>query len=315
MLESIGTLTLTKEQWLKERKRGIGASEVAAVLGISRWKTPLQLYEEKVSADVIQEPENAAMHFGLKLEDVIADEFAEQTGMKVRRDNKIRIHPLFDFLFCSLDRTIVTLDDRGPGVLEIKTASGWYARTWDTEVPVEYFAQIQHQLAVTGYQWGQFAVLVDGRDYKSFEVRRDEEYITEQTEALVKWWNGHVVPRIPPPATVVDFDGMSSLPESIVEASAEIRARYDQLVDVRSKIARLDAEKELHEGAIKEFMGTRELLSTNGQPLCTWKTSKPFVSIDSKRLKKELPDVAAKYSIEKPGSRRFLVKGAKEEAA
>lgn len=80
--------TADRENWLRERKKGIGGSDVAAVLGLSPWRTPLDVFNDKTAETVDEKPQSDAAHFGTILEDVVADEFARRTGFKVARFNK-----------------------------------------------------------------------------------------------------------------------------------------------------------------------------------------------------------------------------------
>jgi putative phage-type endonuclease len=313
MTHAISTVGLTKTEWLRERKRGIGASEVGVALGLSPYKSPRELYLEKVAEEVIETPENDAMHFGLKLEDTVASEFMEREGLTVRRDNKIRIHPEHPFLFCNLDRTIVATNGEGPGVLEIKTASSFAAEKWETEIPIPYFCQIQAQFACTQYTWGWFAILIDGREYRSIPVKRDDSFIDQQTAALVAWWNEHVIAGVPPEPTVADLEGIQTEPGAVIEASVDVIDVYRQLGEVKAELAKHKTQKEELEERIKLYMGAKEVLALNGEALCTWKRSKDSLSFDSKKFRKENPAMAAKYESTKPGSRRFLMKGGKDD--
>lgn len=184
----VKTLEMTREDWLRARQQGIGSSDVGAILGMSEYRTALDVYNEKTAPAPIDIPMNAAMEFGLRLEQVVAEKYAEETGRRVLRDNKIRIHEEYPFLMCNLDRVILPENGEGRGILEIKTSSGMAVRHWEDEVPLPYYAQIQHQLSVTGLSWGVFALLVDGREFRAIPVRRDDAYIQSQTELLVRFW-------------------------------------------------------------------------------------------------------------------------------
>lgn len=82
------TAAAERETWLRERKKGIGGSDVAAVLGLSPWRTPLDVFNDKTAEAVDEKPQSEAAHFGTILEDVVAEEFARRTGFKVVRFNE-----------------------------------------------------------------------------------------------------------------------------------------------------------------------------------------------------------------------------------
>jgi len=113
-------MSLTTEQLL-ERRKGIGGSDVAAILGLSQWKTPIDVYNEKVNNEYpIATPR---MRWGIRLENAIATEYKEQTGRKIRKCHKIIRHKKYPFLLGNIDRVIISGNGYGPGILEIKTAS------------------------------------------------------------------------------------------------------------------------------------------------------------------------------------------------
>jgi putative phage-type endonuclease len=313
MTNSISTLELSHDDWLKARKQGIGSSDVPAILGLNPYKSPLDVYNEKISEEIIETPENDAMHFGNVLEQVVADEFTRRTQRKVIRDNKIRIHPIKQFMLCNLDRIILPSNGEGRGVLECKTASSYARKAWgDTQIPLSYFAQVQHQLNVTGLQWGILALLVDGRTFESFDIALNPEYLAMQDKILTDFWFDNVLGKMPPPPTVADLEVLQSAVGSVIEADESVLSDVDLLAEKRAQAKALDAEVTEVEERVKLYVGIHEGLAHSGRILATWKSSRPSVTIDVKRLREEDPQLAEKYSVTKPGSRRFLLKTTKE---
>ena len=143
MTNKVDTSKMTKIEWLKERQKGIGGSDVAGILGLSKFKSPLDIYLEKTAEEPIEQEDNAAMKAGRMLEDTVARWFIEETQFITKRDNKIRIHKTRPYLIANVDRVILG-QEKGPGILEIKTTSGFYASNWETEIPEEYYLQLQH---------------------------------------------------------------------------------------------------------------------------------------------------------------------------
>ena len=307
MTTTISTLEMTQEQWLGARKQSIGASEIGVLMGLSEYKTPLELWQEKVADEIVVTPENDAMHFGKVLEQTVADEYARRNGRKVVRDNKIRIHPRIPQMTCSLDRIILPEGNEGRGVLECKTVSGFAFNKWDDDIPLQYYAQIQQQLAITGYTWGVLALLVDGRSYRDFNVERDEKFIGTIEKLIPEWWEMYVVSKVEPPARAADYEKMTAKEGAIIEATDEAYAYVMQLAKCRGDIKQLEeVENQLVE-EVKKAIGDGEVLEHEGAKLASWKNAKDSVSIDSKRLIAELPEVAAIYSVPKKGGRRFLL--------
>jgi hypothetical protein len=99
---------------------------------------------------------------------------------------------------------------------------------------------------------------------------------------------------------------------SVIEADESVLSDVDLLAEKRAAAKALDTEVTEVEERVKLYIGTHEALSHGGRMLASWKSSKPSVTIDVKRLREEDPQIAERYSVTKPGSRRFLLKTTKE---
>ena len=188
---------IARADFLRERKKGIGGSDVAAVLGLSKWKTPYQLWLDKTS-DTVEEKESEILHFGQVLEQVVADEYARRNHVKVQRRNRSYRHPEHPELIGNIDRYIV-----GGGILECKTADKFTAHLWgennSDEIPDYYLVQVQHYMHVTGYHEAALAVLIGGNEFRQYEVSYDKELAEFAAAKCVEFWQTFVVPRVAPP--------------------------------------------------------------------------------------------------------------------
>lgn len=195
-------LIIDREQWLRERKKGIGGSDVAAILGLSKWKSAYDIWVDKTT-DVLQEEySNESIYWGNVLEEIVAQEFSKQTGVKVRRNNKILQHPEYYWMRASIDRKIVGEN----ALLECKTTSEYNKNEWkDDEIPLNYILQCMHYLAVTGFEKCYIACLVGGRHFIYKKILRDEEVIKVLIEKERIFWQEHVEKNIPP-----EVDGSES---------------------------------------------------------------------------------------------------------
>lgn len=306
------TLKMEKEEWLSERQKGIGGSDVAAILGINKWKTPLDVYYEKISETPIHTIETPKMKAGLMLEQVIADWYAEETGKKVVRDNKIRVHPHYPFLIANLDRVILGDQNTSTGILECKTTSGYAAKNWDTEIPLYYYCQLQHYLNVTGYNWGEIAILIDGWDFQRFYFEKDIEFCEALEIRLKDFWINHVLAKVPP-ALLNESDVIKQFPQhesgKTLIAKGETFQIITMLRDVKNRIKILDEKKAEYETQLKIALEDAEaFIDEDGVELVTYKSPKDSLSFDKDSFKKDNPDLYNKYLITKPGARRFLVK-------
>lgn len=198
------TDSMTQDEWLDMRKRGIGGSDAAVALGLSPWKSPVQLYMEKTGELDPQPMNSEAVYWGTKLESIVADRFAElNPDIEVRPLNAMLVHPEHTFMLANIDREIIS--PTGNGILEVKTANVRQADKWaDNNVPVGYTMQVQHYLAVTGYQFAWLACLLGGQELITRYVERDDELIEKITQGEERFW-GCVVNHTPP-----EWDGSQS---------------------------------------------------------------------------------------------------------
>ncbi|MCA9911776.1 MAG: YqaJ viral recombinase family protein, partial [Anaerolineae bacterium] len=184
-------------EWHKARQNYIGASEVGAILGLNPWKSRLEVYLEKVADEPVIIGMNERMRWGLIHEAVIASEFCRRTGLKVQQWSKGYTSKEFPFLRASADRLIIG-SEKGTGILEIKTANGFYAKSWEHEVPLMYYAQLMLQMYCSCHDWGAITVLIDGNELHTHWYSRDEDFLAAAVPQLVDFWKNHVEKRIPP---------------------------------------------------------------------------------------------------------------------
>jgi len=203
----------SRDEWLAERKKGIGGSDAAAALGQSRHKTMFALYQEKTddTFDAVVLPEVAErMRFGQRMEQVIADEYAERFGVKLRRHNRLAKHPRFSWMVGSYDRTI---DGKREG-LEAKNVDalsyrfGEWGEPGSDEIPPEYMLQCAHYLAVSGYDVWHLAACIGGNRLEVFHVERDAEMIDLIEQGEAEFWS-HVERREAPP---LDYRHPTAIP-------------------------------------------------------------------------------------------------------
>lgn len=296
-------------EWLKLRQKGIGGSDAAAIFGMSRWKSPIDIWLSKTIEIEQEDEQSEAAYWGTVLEDVVAKEFTERTGLKVRRRNAMLQHDEYDFMIADIDREIV-----GQKVgLECKTASEYKKDEWkDDEIPVEYLIQCQHYMAVTGYEAWWIAVLVGGNKFIYKKIDRDEEFIEMLIKAEMDFWNNHVVPNVMPPVdgSEASADALKLMyPAAEKGTEIQLSAEENALLIERKNILKLmehyeDRLKEI-ENTIKNTMGENEKATGLNFKVKWGNTSR--TTVDSKRLKAELPDIYKKYTNTSTG-RRFTVK-------
>ncbi len=305
----VSTKEMSREEWLQWRNRGLGSSDAPVAVGMSRYKSPLELWMEKTGRNLAEDISNKdAVFWGTTLEPIVANVYAERTGKKVRRVNAVLQHPEHPFMLANLDRIV-----EGGGVLEIKTAGLRSQGQWDDGVPLGYQIQVLHQLAVTGKAWADVAVLIGGQEFRIYRIDRDEERI-QQLVALEKSFWDHVEHETAP-----EVDGSESSNRALAllyprtapvmvdyTERKEMNALFKALLEARKATQKAEAHEALLEQRVKEAIGFAEgAIFAQGKAL--WKLSKPSRNLNTKKLTEENPELTAPYWFEKPGSRRFTV--------
>ena len=305
----VSTQGMSREQWLAVRRGGIGSSDAAAAVGLSPYKSPLELWLEKTGRkDAPDLSQSEAVFWGTTLEAIVANVYAHRTGNKVRRVNAVLQHPEHPFMLANLDRAVGS-----DGVLEVKTAGGHSAQFWADGVPEHYQCQVIHQLAVTGKAWADVAVLIGGQDFRIYRVERDESQIADLVARESLFWER--VESDSQPAVDGSESSASALAflyprdsglELDCTESTELNARFAQLIQVRADLSRLEDSESLLRQQLQESLGEASAARFAGGRI-SWKCAKDSSRIDLARLQAEHPDLVEAYRQSVPGSRRFLL--------
>ena len=308
MKKLVSTLNLDKKEWLQYRKQGIGGSDAGAVCGLNPYRTAMQVYQDKTSED-IEEIDNEALCQGRKFEDYVARRFTEATGKKVRRANAMFYHEKYPFMLADVDRMVVG-ENAG---LECKIASPYMTDKWeDGKIPLSYQIQCLHYMAVCGAEAWYIAVLIYGKEFKYYQIERDEEMIADLIQIEEDFWQNYVLKRqIPSP------DGSKLADSVIAEYYKQTITETIPLTGFNEKIKRrqelseiigkMDTEKRQIEQELKLYLGEAEI-AENEQYRVSWKAVQSN-RLDEKRLKEEQPEIYEKYK-KSVLSRRFTVKAA-----
>ena len=193
-----------------DRNKYLGGSDVAAVMGLSPWATPLELWRQKTGREPRQEPTAAKQRIfnrGKKLEpyvvEMVVDKLVEQGHevelLCVNNRYRDREHP---FMAAEIDFELLLDGEHVNG--DVKTVHGFAKKKWGVEdsedVPIEYAAQFMHGLGVTGRERCLVAALIGLDDVAIYWVNRDEETLQAMRAKAVMFWNDHVLADVPPDA-------------------------------------------------------------------------------------------------------------------
>lgn len=286
MAEVLNTKDMSHEEWLKARQAGVGGSDAGTILGVNKWKSKTQLFFEKVNPELKQQVDNEFIYWGNVLEDVVAKEFEARTGKKVRKSNKMLRHPEHEFMLANLDRVIVG----EKALLECKTTSQYNIDQWkDDEIPASYLCQIQHYMAVTGYEKAYIAVLCGGNQFIWKEVPRDDELIEIIINAEKDFWYNNVlagvIPEIDGSDATKDFLNhmYKDIDETEVQLSDDVETLLTALEQVKQEEKELKELKTQYENKIKHILGNNIAGKTSGYQII-WK---PQVrkTLDTKKIR------------------------------
>ena len=300
------TLNMSREEWLKVRKMGIGGSEAAAIAGLNPWSSAMNVYLDKLT-DETEDFDNERMRIGRDLEDYVAERFQEETGIKVRRMNQMLQHYEHDFMLANLDRVIVG----EKAFLECKTTGSYSKKDWEEGIPLHYQLQCLHYMAVTGFTHCYIACLIGNEKFIWHRIDRDEETIQYLIDIEKDFWVNNILKRIPPEA-----DGSSQYDDILAKKYGDSNGlqvgldtkfieKIERRNELKSLIDTMETEINQIDQTIKEQIGENEK-AICGDYSITWK-SQTRNTIDSKRLKIELPDIAEKY-MKESSSRVFRIK-------
>ena len=282
----------TQTDFQARRRRGIGGSDVAAIAGLNPWKTPLQVWKEKVLGDTVEE--NAAMRWGTKLEPVILEAYGEEMKATV-----VQAAPVLDGYKMAHADGIAMFDDRRH-IIEVKTSrtdKGW-GQPGSDEVPDHYACQGQWYLARYGLDRVDFAVLVGASDFRIYSQPRLQTVIDNLERLAEKFWNENVLKEVPPdPVTSAEAAEVwrKTTGRSVVLPDDVLVALRNREV-WKAQVKELEAQIEAAELTIKTTLRDNEAgTSADGAVVCTWK---PQVSqrLDTARFKREMPDLYENYS-------------------
>jgi putative phage-type endonuclease len=317
-LRLVGTKQLPREDWLAVRKGGIGSSDAAAAVGLNPYKSQLELWLEKTGRDaslpkIDPQDEESPAYWGNVLEPIVAWHYSKRSSNRVRRINAVLQHPdpKLPWMLANIDREVIGSDD--VQILECKTAGINGARLWKEGVPEYVQLQVMHQLAVTGKQAADVAVLLGGQHLEIHRIERDESMIARLIDLERLFWD-YVVSDTPPPA-----DGTASAEAALrclypedngqtldFSRHPKLATIYLELKAVRQSIAQQETREAQLKQVLQQALGTATRAEFV-EGYISWKKSKDSTGLDIEQMLKDKPYLQARYSKIKTGSRRFLI--------
>lgn len=293
-----------------ERLTGLGSSDAAAVLGVSKWRTPLEIYLSK-RRELPEMPDNPSLEWGRRLEPVVLAAFKERLPslnaslLDFEAKPPMVRHTRYPWMIAHLDAYMPT-----KAVVEAKTArtaEGW-GEDGSDQAPVDYVVQAHHQMICTGLRLAYLPVLIGGSDFRVIELAQDDELSGMIIDAENDMWQRINNANPPAPRTLKDVEALYAKARkgTIVYADQSVADVVRVLSEYKTQQAQLDILIEECERQIKGAMGEADTLEMDGMVLATWKETAQK-RLDTKLLKAEAPDVWEAWAKETK-YRRFLIK-------
>lgn len=279
-----------------DRSKYFGSSDIAAILGISPWRTKLDVFLDKTQGrQPIDESKAAIFKRGKRLEPYILDMYAEDTGENLIHRGERYVDLEHPFLAAEIDAET----ESGKNV-EAKSARADWGKVWGSEmtdeIPVYYNAQAMFGMGINGAESAEFPVLIGIDDFRIYRVERDQQIITNLKAAAVDFWNNHIIAGVAPePTTVGDIERLFPWDAgTIIQANDQIRDAYLELKDLKKRIKLLEDDADEVAKRIKLFMGEHQVLKFGADQLLSWKSQKSR-RFDSKAFEAKHPAIADKF--------------------
>lgn len=280
-------------EWEQERRNSVGASEVAAVMGLSRFSTALDVYKHKQGIDTQFDP--VLSFIGHQSEPIMHAWVEQFSGVKVAlqpgfmaRSTEVPI------LHASFDRT-----SYDPFLTwQFKTAHQYAGHHWDDGIPTDIRVQVQAEMFVAGTQRAVVVVWIGGRDFKLFWEPRDDRFIRDHMiPAVTEFWSRVQTGQPPAPSNVAEiaevYPTETGTEIELPEAAFEVLERITVL---NSDIQSQEAERDALKVALAEFVGPAETLTYDGRKVATWRTQAGRQQFNKRAFEDDHPDLAAAYT-------------------
>lgn len=304
-----------RSEFLSIRSRGLGGSDIAAIIGESHWGTPLSVFESKVYGKPDDNDNEEAKHWGTLLEPVVRDEWNRRNAPRyAQTTNMTYCHNDYDYLLANSDGFVypsqdATLQD-SEGVYEGKTCTQFKAGEWADGVPDYYLPQPHWYMEIHGLPYAEVACLIGGQSYVQYRVEADPDFQADLVEAAIQFWHKFVLTETPPPPSgkAVDAKVLKRLHQAVhgetMEADPELASDIALLSRLKAEAKAFDVS-ELDQ-SVRARIGSAECVTFNGRVIATYKESK-VSRLDAKALVAAYPKATAKFRVEST-QRKLLTK-------
>lgn len=296
--------TASDADWLSARRRGCGASDVAALLGFDRYRSPWQVWADKTGHPLYQPPEETpAMRLGIELETWLIDQAGPliypppETGEAVLTPERIYCHPEHPWRCCMPDACIGaphSMERFNAELVECKTAGLTSGRAYgwtDTSVPLGYELQARWQMHVMDAPICHIVALVVGRGLCHYPIARDLNLEADLVEQVSDWWQRHIVGGEEPPLTGRDAAVVAALYPKVTRPSVDLddteaMTHWRAYLDARQDATDAEQRKAEAGTALKALIGEAQIGRVEGRQIAAWSERKGRV--DWEKIAREL---------------------------
>jgi putative phage-type endonuclease len=297
--------------WLRMRKQGLGASDSASVLGLSKWGTPLSVYLDKLS-DSIDDTMSDRQDWGHRLEEPIAQWVRDTKHLEVTGSPGLIKSEEFPWLLATPDRKIVEGDVVVP--LEIKSSDAFMKDAWGDGIPLNYQIQIQQQILIMGAPHGYLVVLHGGNTPDFYRVPADPEFHEQLIRLTREFWEGNILAGVAPEPITLDDAALlwSGDPDVKVEGGEPLYDLWGAYGLMQAEAVEINGKLDAVKLQLQIAMQDAVELTHQGQTLFTWRPRKGTTRFDDKAFQNDHPDLYPKYLKTGAPTRTFLRKKAKD---
>jgi len=281
-------------EWERERRNSVGASEVAAIMGLSSYgNTALDVYKHKLGIDRPFDPLLAWI--GHQSEPIIEAWLREFSGLD------LDIHPGFmarsvehPYLHASFDRVC----PRPFTPIQMKTAHHYSGHHWDEGIPTDIRVQVQAEMAVSGASRALVVVWIGGREFRLFWEPRDDRFIDEHLIPTVRdFWDANVRAGVAPaPSTIAELNEVPVDAGTSLEADDTVMEAIERRAVLLADIQAQKAEADALQVAIGQWLGGADTITRNGRNILTYRYQKGRMGLDTSALRQVHPDIVREFT-------------------
>jgi len=281
-----------REQFLLDRKLGIGGSEIAPIMNLSPYSTPLDVYRDKMNPEVVYEELTEDLKRGARVEKYILQEYSEVSGLEIETNLTPFIHPEYPFMRGNIDARVI-----GENVIVEAKSTKCPIAKWEEGIPEYYRTQVAYYAMLSNAERVDVPVLFSNWQYACFTYWRDYEFEDRIKKAVIDFWNNHILAGIPPePSTPAELQEVYPRIEDAktIKADSDIREKVNIWQETLLRRRELEKREEKLKIEIQSFMGDAGILDSGFCKVAL--KERTATRLNAGRLKEAMPDLYREYS-------------------